>query len=383
VPARLLSAEFSEAYVGEPVILWMTWEGDQAASIDDVMDATGASILAGMPDTRLIDGNLRLAAPLKPFTQAGTQAVRVNVRVNGAMEKLSYLVRVDASALPLALRKDSRTTIYAASGSRVDLGLATQITVKTNREVTRVMLTDGNGEPLTDAAQYAQKGSYRYFTLYYAFSASGTWKVRAYASVDGTSFHTGYKSFTLVVNRAASGSTVSSASAKTALRGTRTVVTVKASAKSTRAMLMDPAGNVLNYTDQYTTSKGYRYFAMEVAYQDAGTYTLYASVGDPNGWNTAQKKFSAIVVAPSVSKVSWKKTKHSSPMMLTVYGSETAVTAKLFDDKGNELAQASPTSKGVFALSYAAPTKGKKTLYVQLFDEYGGGTRKKITVEFS
>ena len=387
VPRSLLGVRFDGAKPGTPATVKVYTTADVAGDVY-LEDARGKKI-STHTQVNLYPGTL---AAFKEhvltveYEYAGKNAVRLyGVDAANPQPDHYYFSAMATVASPTAdggTGSNPSASVKKVSAGTVELGTPSTITVTTSPATTSVKITSKSGVVLASSDAPSSANT---FTLTYCFPASGSQLIHVYAGTASGStvlWNKTYKGAKVKVAPAASGATISKVLSKGAARGQEAAIKVYASSKVTRVQLFDAGGDLVDFTKDYSVSGKLRVFTLNYTSSAVGSYKLSVQAGNDANWNASRKKVVVKFSAPTVTKITATKVRKGTASTITVTGSATAVSARLFTS-GNQLIGEAALVNGKATFNWTYSKSGKRTVYAQVSDGLVWGPRKAGSVTFT
>lgn len=249
------------------------------------------------------------------------------------------------------------------------------VSVFTSASVTRVRLFDASNDTIAFSDTSAPSGKNRVFTLEYQESAAGSYKVYAQAG-NAIDWNSARKS--AIVKFYAPY--VSSITTTSALRGTAATIKATGSSTATSARLLNSALEPLETKPLGVDGK----FTFTRVENSAGNKRFYVQVNDGLGWS-APKPATVTFKLPTITSFNYTRVPAGTNSTITV-GISSTVTKVELSDGSKKLIETKDLPSGGTSVNFlwgATQTKGKKTVYLRIYDGIGWSGYFKSSVTFN
>jgi hypothetical protein len=278
-------------------------------------------------------------------------------------------VTVTSPAASATISKVQQTSPFPFRGHKAF------VKVYTSSNVTRVRLFNASNDVVAFADTSATSGKNRVFSLEYQENAAGSFKVYAQAG-NAIDWNSARKS-AIIKFYAPYASSVTTTSA---LRGTAATIKVTGSPTATSARLLSSTLVELGTATPGLDGK----FTFTRVENSAGNKRFYVQVNDGLGWST-KKAVTVTYKLPTITSFTYTRVPAGTNSTITV-GVPSTVTKVELNDGGKKIIETKDVPAGKTSVDFlwgANQTKGKKTIYLRIFDGIGWSGYFKSSVTFN
>ncbi len=324
------------------------------------------------------------------YTDSGTTRTwTVSYAFAASGKKTMSFKAIDANGYATAAKKATITITAAPKITSVKFA-KTKATVKQNVTITAVTsknttkLNLYSGDTLLKAwtEGYTDSDSARTWKVTYAFAKAGTKEV-SFRPVDENDFIAVEKTAKITITAAPTLTSVAFGKTKATVKQ-NTTITAVTSTNTTKLAMYNGSKAVKSWTTGYTDSGTTRTWNVSYSFTGSGKKTMSFKAIDANGYATAAKKATiTITAAPTLTSVSFAKTKESIQKNVTITAVTSTNTTKLNMYSNSKLLKSwtkgysDDGTKRTWKVSYAFTGAGKKTMSFKAEDANGYETAAK------